>query len=90
MDFNFTFTAMTSIGEFSRGAASNLLIQQMIDLNMCKEKRINHNRFEMERYSCRAAHSTNGDRRVRNMLKKLVQRNTGIIRPVLRAIRIKD
>ena len=32
------------------GVASDLLIRQMIDLQMDAEKRLNHNRYEMERH----------------------------------------
>jgi len=88
MDINFTL--MTSTGEFNRGLASDLLIRQMTDLQMEKEKRLNHNRFDMERYSYRSAGVTKSKKRICNIFRKQAQGDSGKIHPVLRATGIKD
>ena len=87
MDLNLML--ITSSGELNRGIASDLQIRQLIDLNMEDEKRLNHNRSDMERYSYRATRLTKGERRVLNTSGKPVQGNTGRINLVLRAIGIK-
>ena len=88
MDINFTL--MTSMRELNRGVASDLLIRQMSDLQMEKEKRSNHSRFDMERSSYHSAGVTKGEKRIRSILRKPIQRNSGKIHPVRGAIGIKE
>ena len=88
MDVNFALIASNS--EFSRGIASDLLISQLIDLRMEDEKRANHNRFEMERNSYRAAGPMSGERRVRSIFGKPAHGSSRKIHPVQRVIGIKD
>ena len=68
MDMNLMILA--SSGELNRGIGSDLLIRQMIDLNMEDEKRLNHNRFDMERYCYRATRRIKSERRARNIVEK--------------------
>ena len=83
------FVVMPQSGELNHGIVSDLLIQQMIVLQMEEEKRLNHNRFEMERNSFKPKRQNKGEKKSRNVLQKPAKGNPGRFQLVLRAIGIK-